>query len=66
MFYIAAGLLLFNAGEFSANLFAEFYGRLDPGFKLFRDINNKLILVLYISFAIAFLCQRITGTYRKA
>jgi len=67
VFWVAVGILLFNAGEFCYNLLSKFfiYDNLDPKLKLFNSINGKLILVLYSSFIIAFLCQKITGAYRK-
>ena len=67
MFWVAAGLLLFNAGEFSYNLLSKYFigNKMDPSLKIFRTINNKLILILYSSFIIAFICRKITGTYRK-
>jgi hypothetical protein len=67
MFWVTAGILLFNAGEFSYNLLSEYLidKDIDYTLKIFRSINNKLILVLYSSFIIAFICQRISGTYRK-
>lgn len=47
-FWIASGVLLFNAGEFVYNVFFEFYFKnWEVGLKLFRDINNNLIYVLY-------------------
>lgn len=47
-FWIASGLLLFNAGEFGYNVFFEFYFKnWETGLKLFRNINNTLLYVLY-------------------
>jgi hypothetical protein len=48
MFWISSGLLLFNAGEFVYNTFFElFFKNWDNGLKLFREINNNLIYILY-------------------
>jgi hypothetical protein len=67
-FWIISGIFLFNAGEFCYNLLSMLI--IDEGFdatlKIFRSINNSLILVLYSSFIIGFVCQKISGTYRKA
>lgn len=67
-FWIVTGILLFNAGEFSYNLLSMLV--IDEGFDrtlhIFRSINNTLILVLYSFFSIGFLCQKISGTYRRA
>jgi uncharacterized protein YggT (Ycf19 family) len=67
LFWITVGLFLYNAGEFSYNLLSKYFinNKMDPSLKLFRNINNKLILILYSSFVIAFICQKITGTYKK-
>lgn len=54
MFWLACGLFLFNAGEFTYNTFSDWL--LDewaPGKKLFGQINNNLIFVLYTSIIIA-------------
>ncbi len=54
MFWIACGLFLFNAGEFAYDTFSHIlmkkwmYGK-----KLFAQINNNLIFVLYSSIIIA-------------
>jgi len=68
MFWVTVGVFLFNAGEFSYNLLSKYFidKEVDPTLDLFRSINNRLILVLYSSFIVAFLCQKITGTYKKA
>ena len=59
LFWIIAGVLFFNAGEFSyhflTDLFFE-YG-LDKTAKLFATINNKLIFVLYTCISIALICS---------
>lgn len=67
MFWITSGVLLFNAGEFSYNLFSEYLveNDFDKTLKIFRDINNRLILILYSTIIISFLCMRVTGTSRK-
>lgn len=68
VFWIITGIFLFNAGEFSYNLLSMLI--IDEGFdstlKIFRSINNSLILVLYSCFIIGFICQKISGTYRRA
>jgi hypothetical protein len=67
MFWITIGIFLFNAGEFSYNLLSKYFfdNDFDATLKIFRSINNRLILVLYSCFIIAFLCQKISGTYKK-
>lgn len=68
LFWIVTGIFLFNAGEFSYNLLSMMI--IDEGFdstlKIFRSINNSLILVLYSCFIIGFICQKISGTYKRA
>jgi hypothetical protein len=66
LFWIATGLLLFNAGEFCYDLLAEYFfvNDLDPRYQLFVSINSKLILVLYTSIIIAFICQMILEKYK--
>ena len=68
MFWIVTGVFLFNAGEFSYNFISKFIikNNLDPTIKLFRSINNKLIIVLYLLIAAGFVCLRTTKTYRRA
>jgi hypothetical protein len=68
MFWVTIGIFLFNVGEFSYNFLSRYLigNDMDPSLKFFRSINNKLILVLYSSFIIAFICQKISGTSRKA
>jgi len=66
MFWIATGVLLFNLGEF---LYSAFYKLLrqhgwDNGTKLFRAINNNLILVLYLCIIIGLLCVRTSRDYK--
>jgi hypothetical protein len=68
MFWIATGVLLFNAGEFSYDMLSEYL--LNRGFDnqaaaLFRSINNKLLLVLYGCLIVGFICTKITATSRK-
>jgi hypothetical protein len=67
MFWICIGVLLFNAGEFSYNLLSKFFisNKMDQSLKVFRSINNRLILILYSSFIIAFICQKITDKYKR-
>ncbi len=67
MFWIASGVLLFNAGEFTSDLLSEFFINKDNDavLNLFYLINNRLILVLYSCFIVAFLCEKIYGTYKR-
>ena len=54
IFWIACGLFLFNAGEFTYNTFLDILiGKWVYGKKLFEQINNNLIFVLYTSIIIA-------------
>lgn len=66
-FWIVIGIFLFNSGEFCYNLLSMLL--IDEGFdatlKVFQSINNSLILVLYSSFIIGFICQKILGTSTK-
>lgn len=66
-FWIVTGIFLFNTGEFCYNLLSMLV--IDDGFdktlKIFKSINNSLILVLYSFFIIGFVCQKITGTSRR-
>lgn len=68
MFWIATGVFLFNAGEFSYNFLSKFIvkNRLDPTIHLFRLINNKLIIVFYLFIASGFICTRISKAYKRA
>ena len=68
IFWIALGVLLFNAGEFSYDLLSTFlvFSEFDKGAKFFAEINNKLIFVLYSCLIIGFLCSRITAISKKA
>jgi hypothetical protein len=66
MFWIATGVLLFNLGEF---LYSAFYELLrqqgwDNGTKLFKAINNNLVLVLYLCIIIGLLCVRTYKGYK--
>jgi hypothetical protein len=67
IFWVAAGVLLFNAGEFSYHLMSGYLIR--HGFEnteaLFKSINNKLIYVLYSFIIIAFICVQTAKPYRK-
>jgi len=67
MFWVTLGIFLFNAGEFSYNFLSRYLigNDMDPSLKFFRSINNKLILMLYSSFIIAFVCQKISETSGK-
>jgi hypothetical protein len=68
MFWIAAGVLLFNMGEFVYNFLSGYLIRngFDEAAVIFRSINNKLILVLYSFLIIGFLCARNTRNLMKA
>jgi hypothetical protein len=61
IFWIAVGVLLFNAGEFAYLLFFDYLK--DHGYeeasKIFYEINGKVIYLLYSSLIIAFLCSRV-------
>lgn len=59
MFWIVAGLFLFNLGEFSYNLFANLlFKKGDRAAVFFRQINNYLNLVLYVCISIGLLCRK--------
>jgi ABC-type multidrug transport system fused ATPase/permease subunit len=60
MFWIASGLLFFYLGNFVYELLFDIIELKQYDFerRLFRAINNSLILVLYSCFIIGFLCQR--------
>jgi hypothetical protein len=54
LFWIACGLFLFNAGEFTYNTFSDLMMRKwQYGKNLFEQINNNLIFVLYTCIIIA-------------
>jgi hypothetical protein len=60
MFWISCGILLFNLGEL---IYSLFYGLLreygwDQGTKLFKLINNQLVIVLYYSIIIGLKCVK--------
>ncbi len=58
MFWIATGVLLFNLGELTYNLFFDYLlkNEKDKKLGLFKLINHSLIYVLYSLISIAFLC----------
>ncbi len=59
MFWIVAGLFLFNLGEFSYNLFANLlFKKGDRAAVFFRQINNYLNLVLYICISIGLIWKK--------
>lgn len=59
LFWIASGLLLFNLGEFVYSTFHMILDRnWDRGAKIFRLINNQLLLVFYACIIIALLWVR--------
>ena len=67
LFWIAIGVLLFNAGEFTYDVLSNYLinAEIDKAASFFAKINNKLILVLYSCLTIGFICSKITGIYRK-
>jgi hypothetical protein len=60
LFWITTGVFLFNAGEFSYNLLSIFFigKNIDSTLSIFKSINHKLLLVLYSSFVVAFICEK--------
>lgn len=68
LFWIASGVLLFNAGEFTYNLLSHYLinKEIDKAAQFFASINNKLIFVLYSCLTIGFVCTKITGKSKKA
>lgn len=58
MFWIATGVLFFNAGDLAFNIFFDYIlaHRTHPGAHLFISINGKLVYVLYTFISIALLC----------
>lgn len=60
MFWITTGLLFFNLGELSYNLFFQYLltHTQDPSAKLFSSINGKLIYFFYTFISIGLLCQK--------
>lgn len=65
-FWIASGVLLFNAGEFGYLLFSKYLinDGVDKAAEFFGQLNSKLIFVLYSCLVIGFICHRITEKYR--
>jgi hypothetical protein len=65
MFWITTGVLFFNMGELSTNMFWQYLLRntSEEYSKLIRMINGALIYVLYTFISIGLLC--IKKTYRK-
>lgn len=60
MFWISTGILFFYLGDLSYDILFNLlqkYATNTSG-KLFQNINNNLILMLYSCFIIAFLCRR--------
>ena len=60
MFWISTGILFFYLGDLSYDLLFNLlqkYATNTSG-KLFQNINNNLILMLYSCFIIAFLCRK--------
>jgi len=60
MFWISSGILFFYLGDLSYELLFNLlqkYAR-NSNWKLFQNINNNLILMLYSCFIIAFLCRK--------
>jgi len=59
MFWLATGIFLFNTGEFCYTLFLDYLyiTDLDKARRIFAEINNKLIWVLYTCITIAILCS---------
>ena len=68
LFWIAAGVLLFNAGEFTYNLLSHYLinKEIDKAAQFFASINNKLIFVLYSFLTIGFICSKTTEILKKA
>lgn len=57
MFWIAAGLLLFNLGELVYSTFHMVLPQTwDRGARIFKIVNNQLLLLLYTCIAIGLLC----------
>lgn len=68
LFWIGTGVLLFNAGEFSYNFLSRFIvkNNLDPTIRVFRMINNKLIILFYLLITAGIICQKITKQFKTA
>lgn len=64
MFWITTGLLFFNLGELSYNLFFDYLlvHKQDPKAILFTSINSILVYVLYTFISIALICVK---SYRR-
>ena len=61
MFWIACGVLLFNAGEFISNFLMDFLFKNKANWaKIFRLVNNNLIVVLYSCISIAIIIASCT------
>jgi hypothetical protein len=60
MFWIVTGVFLFNIGEFSYDLVSGFIikNKFDPANKLFRSINNKLVILFYLLISLGILICR--------
>lgn len=60
MFWITSGILFFYLGDFLYNTFFVFIenNQLDFTRKLFKAINNNLIIVLYACFIVGLVCQK--------
>lgn len=60
LFWITSGVLLFNIGEFSYDLVSTFIVKnlFDPVNVLFRKVNNKLVILLYILISVGFIVCR--------
>lgn len=68
IFWIVSGLLLFNSGEILYSIVVPLLksnGLVDKDSKIFLEINNQMIVVLYLSYSIAFLCTLSTFKYKK-
>lgn len=68
MFWITTGVLLFNIGEFSYDLVSTFIIKnlFDPVNVLFREINNKLVILLYLFISIGLIiCRKKSKQLRK-
>ena len=67
MFWICLGTLLFNLGGFSRDLLGWFSSKdaFANTIRILRGINHGLNYVLYSCIIIAFICQKIFGTYRR-
>lgn len=60
LFWICAGVLFFNTGEFLYNFIFDILlqKQWDQAAKVFALINNKLIFVLYTCISIAIICSK--------